>query len=136
MSDDKEETLETAKRRNAGPRIGAELEERTLVFAVRLLAFVNTLPNTVAGRTIGGQTLASGTSVGANYREANRAESKADFTHKIAIALKESAEIEYWLLVCERSALGAVPEALALRTEAGEFVRIFSAINRKARALR
>ena len=53
--------------------MGAELEERTLAFAVRLVAFVNTIPNTVAGRTVGGQLLAAGTSVGANYREANRA---------------------------------------------------------------
>lgn len=128
--------METAKRRNEAPRIGAELEERTLAFAVRLVAFVATLPNTVAGRTVGGQLLAAGTSIGANYREANRAESKADFAHKIAIALKESAETEYWLLVCDRSRLGETQEAAALRIESDEFVRIFSSINRKARELR
>ena len=136
MSHAKEETVETAERRNQTPRIGAELEERTLAFAVRLVAFINTLPNTVAGRTVGGQLLAAGTSVGANYREANRAESKADVAHKVAIALKEAAETEYWLLVCKRSALGEPKEASALGIEAGEFVRIFSSINRKARALR
>lgn len=80
--------------------------------------------------------LSSGTSIGANYREANRAESKADFAHKVAIALKESAETEYWLLVCERSSLGGATEAVTLRNEAGELVRIFSTINRKARANR
>jgi four helix bundle protein len=128
--------VETAKSRNVGPRVGAELEERTLAFAVRLVAFVNMIPNTVAGRTVGGQLLAAGTSIGANYREANRAESKADFAHKIAISLKESAEAEYWLLVCERAYVGDPGEAAALRTEANEFVRIFSSINRKARALR
>lgn len=128
--------METAEHRNATQRIGAELEERTLQFAVRLVAFVNTLPSTVAGRTVGNQMLSSGTSVGANYREANRAESKADFAHKIAVSLKESAETEYWLLLCERVKLGSSVEAVALRTEAGEFVRIFSSINRKARAAR
>ena len=128
--------METAERRNSPARVGAELEERTLAFAVRLGAFANTLPNTVAGRKVGGQLLAAGTSIGANYREANRAESKADFAHKIGISLKESAETEYWLLVCERSRLGEPTEAVALRAETGEFVRIFSSINRKARVLR
>jgi len=127
--------METAERRNQ-PRVGAELEERTLAFAVRLVAFVSPLSNSVAGRKVGGQLLAAGTSIGANYREANRAESKADFAHKVGLSLKESAETEYWVLVCERSQLGDPAEAIALRNESEEFVRIFSSINRKARALR
>ena len=128
--------METAERGNVRERVGAELEERTLAFAVRIVAFTNSLPTTTAGRRIGGQLLDAGTSIGANYREANRAESKADFAHKVAISLKESAETEYWLLLCERSSLGKPAEAAALKAEAGEFVRIFSRINRKARALR
>lgn len=126
------ETPDIPKRK----RIGAELEERTLAFAVRLVAFVNTLPNTSAGRTVGGQLLDAGTSLGANYREANRAESRADFAHKVAISLKESAETEFWPLICERAGLGNPQEASALRIEAGEYIRIFSTINGKARAHR
>ncbi len=114
-------------------RTGAELEERTLSFAVRLISFVNTLPTTAAGRTVAGQLLDAGTSIGANYREANRAESKADFAHKIAISLKESAETEFWLLLCERSGLGDANAVSHLCAEAGEYVRIFSTIRRKAR---
>lgn len=129
------ETVETAKSRNAGrPRVGADLEERTLAFGVRLIAFVNTLPQTMAGRSVAGQLVNSGTSVGANYREANRAESRADFAHKIAVALKEAAETEYWLLLCQRSNLGSTHEAAALGDESAELIRILSTISRKARA--
>jgi four helix bundle protein len=53
---------------------------------------------------IGRQILKSGTSIGANVREAQNAESKSDFIHKIKIAAKEADETEYWLLLCKYSA--------------------------------
>jgi four helix bundle protein len=53
---------------------------------------------------IANQLLKSGTSIGANVREAQNAESKADFIHKLKIAAKEADETEYWLLLCEKSA--------------------------------
>lgn len=81
-------------------RVGAELKERTLAFAVAILRFAETLPNTTATRVVTSQWLRSATAVGANYREANRAESKADFVHKMAIVLKKAAEIESWLQLC------------------------------------
>lgn len=52
---------------------------------------------------IGKQLLKSGTSIGANVREAQNAESKADFIHKLKIAAKEADETEYWLLICKHS---------------------------------
>jgi four helix bundle protein len=55
----------------------------------------------VDGIAIGRQLLKAGTSVGANYREANRAESKSDFIHKIGIAEKEASKTNYWLELCE-----------------------------------
>ena len=68
-----------------------------LIYAARIVKLVASLPKTPVGRRIGDQLLRSGTSVGANYEEAQGAESKADFTHKLQIALKELRESRYWL---------------------------------------
>ena len=59
-----------------------ELERRTKEFSLQLIRFLENLPKNYLGETLGMQLLKSGTSIGANYREANRAESKADFIHK------------------------------------------------------
>ena len=75
----------------------AELEKRTKHFALRVISFVATLPQTKTGSIIEYQLVKAGTSIGANYREANRAESRADFIHKIAIVEKESSESGFWL---------------------------------------
>jgi four helix bundle protein len=69
-----------------------ELEKRTKRFALRVISFVTTLPKGKAGDVVGYQMVKAGTSVGANYREANRAESRNDFIHKIGIVEKEAAE--------------------------------------------
>ena len=69
-----------------------ELEARTKRFALRIIAFVASLPRGRIGDVVGYQLLRAGTSVGANYREANRAESRKDFIHKLAIVEKESSE--------------------------------------------
>ena len=71
-----------------------QLEERTLVFAVAVVRFVATFPHNESGSVIGRQLLKAGTSIGANYREANRAESRDDFIHKTGIVLKEAAEAD------------------------------------------
>jgi four helix bundle protein len=63
---------------------------------------------------LGRQLLKSGTSIGANYREANRAESKADFIHKLAIVEKEASETLYWLELMLESGIGANEEAKEL----------------------
>lgn len=102
-------------------------------FAVQIVAFVGALPRSDAGLTIGRQLLRSGTSVGANYREANRGESPNDFAHKVAIAVKEAAETEYWLLLCARANLGEASAISALATEINELIAILSTILRRAR---
>ena len=84
----------------------AELLARTKTFSLRILDLVDHLPRTMSGRAIGNQLVRCGTSVGANYREANRAESRNDFIHKIAIVEKESAESVYWLELSEAAKLG------------------------------
>ena len=80
-------------------KFAKELEERTKEFAIRIVRLSSTLPNTPEGWAIRTQMTKAGTSVGANYREANRARSKADFRNKIAICESEASETQYWLEV-------------------------------------
>ena len=74
-----------------------ELEKRTKRFAVRIIRLSTKLPNTQEARVVRYQMTKAGTSVGANYREANRARSKADFRNKIDICETEASETQYWL---------------------------------------
>ena len=74
----------------------AELERRTKTFALRVIRFVAQLPKTRVTDVMGYQLVKSGTSIGANYREANRAQSRSDFIHKVALVEKEAAETQYW----------------------------------------
>jgi four helix bundle protein len=76
---------------------GRKLEKRTREFAVRIIRLSVKLPNTPEGRVIRNQLTKAGTSIGANYREANRARSKADFRNKISICESEASETQYWL---------------------------------------
>jgi len=80
-----------------------QLTNRLLDFAALVVKFINTLPNTVVGRYIGGQLVRSGTSPGANYEEACGAESRADFIHKLSIVLKELKESRFWLRLIQRT---------------------------------
>jgi four helix bundle protein len=109
-----------------------ELEGRTLEFAVRIVAFIDSLPKTTTGWIIGGQLAKAGTSIGANYREAGRAESKNDFIQKVGIAEKESAETEYWLLICQRAYAG-LTDVDSLIDESRQLLAIFTTIGRNAR---
>lgn len=77
--------------------------ERLLDFAVRIIKLVNALPKTAIGKHISGQLLRAGTSPGSNYEEACGAKSKADFIHKLGIALKELRESRFWLRLIHRS---------------------------------
>ena len=76
-----------------------ELENRTREFAVRIIRLSRTLPNIPEASVIRTQITKSGTFIGANYREANRARSKADFRNKIKICEGETSETQYWLEV-------------------------------------
>jgi four helix bundle protein len=127
--------VETSERRNPG-RIGAELEERTLTFAVDVVTFVSLLPKSDVASIVGRQLLRSGSSIGANYREANRAESPVDFAHKLAVSVKEAAETEYWLQLCQRTSLGPPDQLSRLLREADEIIAILSTILRRARGTR
>jgi len=113
-----------------------ELEKRTLQFALRVIAFVATLPPTKTGSVIEYQLVKSGTSVGANYREANRAESRADFIHKIAIVEKESSESGFWLEICSEAKLGDEQLRRWLLGESRELLAIFTSIGRTTKSNR
>jgi four helix bundle protein len=110
-----------------------ELEQRTLAFAIAVVRFVTAFPETAIARPIARQLLRAGTSIGANYREANRAESRDDFVHKTAIAEKEAAETDYWLEMCRQIPLGDPVVSDALSRESRELLAIFTTINRKAK---
>ncbi len=73
------------------------LKERTKKFALRIIKLVDSLPKTLAARTIGGQLIRSGTSVPANYRAACRARSNADFIAKLGIVEEETDESAFWI---------------------------------------
>ncbi len=111
-----------------------ELEGRTKRFAVRVVRFVRAFPRTLDGVELGRQLLRAVTFIGANYREANRAESKDDFVHKVGIAEKEAAETAYWLEICQEAVLGKADEVVDLLKEAGELLAILTTIGRKAKA--
>ena len=84
-----------------------KIGERLLDYSARVIKLVDALPNTLVGRRIADQLLRSAMSAGANYEEAQGAESKEDFTHKLQIALKELRESGYWLQLLVRS--GKIP---------------------------
>ena len=108
------------------------LESRTKRFAVAVFRFLRTLPPSIDSRVIGYQIGKSASSICANYREANRSESRDDFAHKIGVVLKEASETGYWLEIL--SELYPNNEALlGLRSECDEFVRIFQSANRSIR---
>jgi four helix bundle protein len=84
-----------------------KLEERLIDFAVIIVSIVETLPNSKAGTHVGNQLIRSGTSPAPNYGEAQGAESRKGFIHKIKIALKELRETMVWLQIIARK--GMVP---------------------------
>jgi four helix bundle protein len=76
--------------------------DRLLDFAAEIIKITDDLPNTVAGRHVGGQLIKAGTSGGSNYEEACGAESRSDFAHKMSIVLKELKESRFWLRLIRR----------------------------------
>lgn len=110
-----------------------ELRERLFRFAELVIDIANALPKTSAGFEIGKQFVKAGTSIGANYEEAQGAFSKQDFRYKIAICLKESRETHFWLRLINSRFLkedALVKEALQ---EAKEFKAIFGAMLKNLR---
>jgi len=109
---------------------GKQLEKRTKIFAITIIKLSSSLPNTPEGRVIRNQITKSGTSVGANYREANRARSKADFSNKISIAESEASETAYWLEIVEELEWIEINKVKIVEAEAMELLAIFTSIGK------
>ncbi len=107
-----------------------QLEKRTKIFAIAIIKLSSSLPNTPEGRAIRNQITKSGTSIGANYREANRARSKADFSNKISIAESEASETVYWLEIIEELGWTGVSAIQTTEKEANELLAIFTSIGK------
>ena len=110
-----------------------DLLDRTKAFALRIIALVDALPATPAGRVIGNQILRSGTSVGANYRSCQRGKSRADFIAKLAIAEEEADESVYWLELLAEASILPSERLLPLLTEAREITAILTSSRIRAK---
>jgi four helix bundle protein len=108
-----------------------ELEKRTKRFAVLIIRLSSKLPNTLEARVVRNQITKSGTSIGANYREANRARSKADFRNKIDICESESSETQYWLEVIAEMEWLSFDQIQYEYEECSELLAIFTSIGKK-----
>ena len=107
-----------------------ELEKRTRKFAVKIIRLSATLPNTPEGRVVRNQIAKAGTSVGANYREANRGRSRADFKNKIKICERESSETLYWLEVIAEAEWLSWGKVKPEYDECSELLAIFTSIGK------
>ena len=110
-----------------------DLAPRTKEFARRIIRLYAALPRNTAAQILGRQVLRAGTSVGANYREANRARSKAEFVAKIGDCLKEADETAYWLELLMEERFFPAPRLKPLLAEANELVATFVTISKRAR---
>ena len=111
-----------------------DLKPRTKAFALRVIRMYSKLPkyDTVA-QVLGKQVLRSGTSVGANYREASRGRSKAEFISKVGDCLKEIEETEYWLELLVDSARVPVTKMAGLLDETRQLIAIFTTIDKRSK---
>jgi four helix bundle protein len=103
-----------------------DLKKRTKEFALRILKLVAALPDTVQGKTVGGQLVRSATSVGSNYRAACRGRSKAEFISKLGIVEEEADESAFWLELIIEGELLKQPQVQPLLDEAIELTRIIA----------
>ena len=108
------------------------LEKRTRQFAVKIIQLSVLLPNTAEARVIRNQITKSGTSIGANYREPNRARSKADFKNKIKICESEASETQYWLEVIVEAKWLPWEKIKPEYEECNELLALFTSIGKGA----
>ena len=107
-----------------------EMIQRTKRFALEVIHLYSSLPSTTVSQVLGRQVMRSGTSVGAHYREACRAKSRADFVSKIEGALQELDETTYWLDLLREIYTERSEQLQRLVTEANELIAIFVTVTR------
>jgi four helix bundle protein len=110
------------------------LTQRTKDFALRIIRMYSSLPKSSVAQVLGKQILRSGTSIGANYREANRARSKAEFIAKMGDSLKELDETCYWLELLSESGTVAAAKLQDLADESRQLMAIFITIIKRAKS--
>lgn len=110
-----------------------DLKERTFEFAIAIIELLKTVPYNKENDVIRYQLAKSGSSIGANYEEAQATSSKADFRHKINIVLKETRESNYWLRIMQRAKIGDQKAITILIQESFELRNIFGSIYNKVR---
>ncbi len=110
---------------------GKIFELRTRKFAVEIIKLSSSLPYSIESKVIKNQITKSGTSIGANYREANRARSNADFKHKIKICEGETNETIFWLELISDLNWKEKDDLETLLLEAKELLAIFTSIRNK-----
>jgi len=107
---------------------GKKLEERTKRFAICIIKLSGSLPVTVEGKIVRNQLTKAGTSIGANYREANRSRSKADFRNKTRICESEASETCYWLEIVGDMNWTEGQKLDPILIESNELLAIFTSI--------
>lgn len=110
--------------------VSFDLEERTAAFGERMIEYCLTLPSNAVCKALVSQLVRAATSIGANYCEADDAESKRDFRHKIGLCRKEARETKYWLRMIAKAIPARSSTARELWREAKELHLIFAAIIR------
>lgn len=116
------------------PEKNYDLEERTVRFGEDIIEFAKIVPRNVVTIPLISQLVRSGTSTGSNYCEADCAETKRDFEHKIGICKKESKETKFWLRMLVKAVPELREEAKKLWKEANELNLIFAAIVKKSKS--
>ena len=111
-----------------------DLEERTAVFGEEIIDFAKTISKHVVTLPLINQLIRAGTAVGASYCEADCAETRKDFEHKLGICKKESKETKHWLRMVIKAEPDLKNNAMLLMKEANELTLIFIAIVRKSKA--
>lgn len=104
------------------------LQTKSFAFAVRIVNLSRLLSTEKKEFVLSKQLLRSGTAIGALVREAEQAESKADFVHKLAIALKEANETEYWVLLLRETEYLSAAEAESLISDNKELLKLLTSI--------
>ena len=107
-----------------------QLEIRTKNFTLRIIETSSKFPQTPAAKVVSYQLLKSASSIGANYREANRARSRADFKNKIGICESEASETVYWIEIIIESKTINNKEMQYLLSEAKQILAIFTTIGK------
>jgi four helix bundle protein len=137
-SNERDERDARQSRKGSGSDLGrvaneSDLAVRTKSFALQIIRLFSALPKTTEAQVVGKQVLRSGTSVGANYREAYRARSKPEFIAKCGDSLRELEETAYWLELLIDGKIVASEKLRNLRQECGELIAIFVTILKRSK---